>query len=232
MNLGADQVMGSHRDAWAIETIKKIRELGESLGYITAKEELRVTRGWVDVSWRWTVPILKVPLYLLIVEVETSKADWPRVRSNAAKAVELKPLVYAHVFHPSVILTPEERSQLVAIHHGRHVLIFDGSTDFEDLLKQLARFDQRYVERTVFGFCFLRIQPSQHTQVIKALSKIEGFTAMYELLGRFDLLLVFSTENMQRFNQTVSQLREIEGVEEHSTFPAIRVLLEKPDKYL
>jgi len=37
--------MGHHKDKWALETIKRIKRLGDSLGYITAEEEMHVTRG-------------------------------------------------------------------------------------------------------------------------------------------------------------------------------------------
>ena len=214
--------MGVHKNTWAIETIKQIKELGGSLGYITAEEEMRVTRGWVDISWRWRVPFLKDPLFLLIAEVETSKADWTRIRSNAAKAVELKPFIYAHIFHPSVRLTDDERSQLMAIHQGRHVLIFDGNSDFQDFLKQLAKFDQWYLKRELFAFCLLRTV--DYIQVRESLSKIAGVPAIYELYGLYDFLVVLPFRDFYHLEQMTEELIKIKGVIESSTFLSARRL--------
>lgn len=105
--------MGTHKDAWAVQTIERIATLGNSLDYVAATTEHRITRGWVDVCWMWNVELLASPPYLLVAEVETSKADWPRIRNNAAKAVGLKPLIYAHIFKPNIVLTPAERQQLL-----------------------------------------------------------------------------------------------------------------------
>lgn len=144
--------MGVHRNQWAVETITKIRQIGENLGYIAAQEELRITRGYIDVCWKWKIPQLKAfsflaPLFLLIAEIETSKTDWPRIRSNASKAIPLKPLIYAHIFHPSIKLTTEERSQLEEIHHGRHSLIIDGNSDFKAFFNNLTQYNQDFAEK-------------------------------------------------------------------------------------
>lgn len=212
--------MGTHKKPWAIETIRQIKELGENLGYITAEDEMRITRGWVDVSWRWKAPILEDPLFLLIAEIETSKDDWPRIRSNAAKAVELKPLIYAHIFHPSIRLTNKELSQLRAIHHGRHVLIADGNTDFKIFLKRLAEFDQWYLRRELLAFCFVAVDKN-YVQVRNSLSKIEGVAALYHLFGRFDFLLVLPLQNFKELNERIKGLHKIEGVRETTTIPAV-----------
>jgi len=138
--------MGIHRDKWAIEVIRQIKDIGERLGYVTVEEEKKIIRGWLDICWKWNIPS-EDSVYLLIAEVESSKSDWPRVRNNAAKAVELKPTIYAHIFHPSVKLTDEERSQLAAIHHGNHVHIVDGTSKMPlpFFLHQLAAYDQQHV---------------------------------------------------------------------------------------
>lgn len=215
--------MGTHTDPWAIDVIQKIRHLGNSLGYITAFEEKRITRGWVDICWVWKIPIFQKAVFLLVAEVETSKSNWPRIRNNAAKAVELKPLIYAHIFKPNVRLTPEERHQLLEIHHGRHVLIFDGTSNSQQFLDKLRSYDQWYFRNTLCAFALVQLDGRVSTfKVQESLLQVPGVVVVYAILGFYDFLVVLPLKDFAKVKEAVSNLGSIPGVGRTATFFALQ----------
>lgn len=147
--------MGTHRDPWALSLISELRRIGETLGLsissIQSQDEHPIHRGFIDLAWYIGGSGQQDMLYVAIFEIETSKSDWERIRNNAAKAVPLRPLLYAQIFKPTVELSNLEKREIQEIHHGRQVWVIDndaGVAGLRSFLYQLLKIpkETRYGE--------------------------------------------------------------------------------------
>jgi DNA-binding Lrp family transcriptional regulator len=214
--------MGQHKNPWALNVIQRICDCGRALGYVTAVNEKRITRGWVDVCWIWKAPLLPHPLYLLVVEIETSKSDWPRIRNNAAKAVALRPLIYAHIFKPGIRLTPQEKEQLAEIHHGRHVMILDDNSSLGDFLVRLKKTGRRIFSGKFLAFCLIRMKRAALSKVEKDIATCRGIVDVYPVFGTYDFVAILSVDEARDLNLTVRELHSLPGIESTSTVLAFK----------
>ncbi len=147
--------MGKHRHPWALKQIDTLLEIGKKLRYnvctITSEQEKQIHRGYIDVAWYFG-PLMDKTCYLAAFEIETSKSDWERIRSNSAKVAVLNPFIFAHIFGPTTQLTESERKELIGLHHGHNAYVIDNEkelkkfySDLEILLspeKVLAKFSE------------------------------------------------------------------------------------------
>lgn len=211
--------MGRHTDPWAIEVIERIRECGRSLGYVTAVEEKRITRGWVDVCWIWNAAILPRPIYLLAAEVDTSKSDWPRVRSNAAKVVSLQPAIYVHIFKPGVKLTDEEREQLLAIHHGRHIIVIDDEEELQVFLSSLLSTGKEFFRGRFLAFCLIHADVGSRTygEIERSISGIRNVLSVFPVYGFCDFVAVLSVDDIRDVQPVMDELIQKKLITQIST---------------
>lgn len=214
--------MGLHTDPWAKGVIKRIRDCGRTLGYVAAIDEKRITRGWVDACWIWRTRLMPHPLYLLVAEVETSKSDWPRVRSNAAKAVALRPLVYAHIFKPGIRLTAEERTQLSEIHHGRYVEILDDGQPVDKFLLRLQKTSHRFFSDKLIAFCLIVTVGVICEEFESRLYDCPGVRDAYPVFGHYDYVALLSVDQVSDISTTVTLINALRGVKSTATMIAAK----------
>lgn len=113
-------------------------------------------------------------------------------------------------------LTDEERSQLIAIHYGRHVLLIDGNAEFLEFFNRLAGFDQRYFKRTLLAFCLVKIETVDYRKVMDSMHNIEGIMDIYPIYGNYDFLLVLPIDDLKHLGEIVLKLHRIKGVKSSS----------------
>ncbi len=210
--------MGKHKDTWALDVMRRLQQLGNSLGYVTSIEERRITRGWIDVCWIWNIPIIDKPLYLLIVEVETSKSNWVQIRNNAAKAVSLKPLIYLHIFKPGIELTKDEKEQLSEIHHGRHLLIHDGSMDIDNTLRNIEKYTKEDIHKRKNVFVVMQVHGGTFRETKEELLSLPGILELYEIFGAYDMLAVFTLKQADDMVKMHFKIGGLKGVKRSNYF--------------
>ena len=212
--------MGKHKDPWALDIISKIKGIGDSLGYVTAQEEERITRGWIDVTWRLGVLNTGAPLYILTGEIETSKSNWGQIRNDAAKSVPLKPLIHCHIFKPPIVLTKQEIAQLSEIHHGRHVLIYDGNADLNDFLKVLSSFNKATISKQLVAYVMVEVDYTRHSSLMQYINSSPEIISATEIYGHFDILLGIGMEHidMSKIVKVIRELNERQLVKRSCTF--------------
>lgn len=212
--------MGKHKDTWALDIISKIKGIGDSLGYVTAQEEERITRGWIDVAWKLGVIDTGDPLYVLTCEVETSKSNWVQIRNNAAKLVPLKPLIYCHIFKPPIVLTEQEKSQLSGIHPGRHVLIYDGNTDLDNFLKVLSSFNKKTIIKNLVAYVMVEVDYTRHSSLMQYINNSPEIISASEIFGPYDFLLAIGMEqfDMSKISNVIMELSKMQLIKRSSSF--------------
>ena len=133
--------MGKHRDAWARELIAKLVLIGRQISVyfpIEVEVESKVHRGFVDVAW-YAEDVKKAEkVYFCVFEIETSKSDWERIRSNSAKLVPLNPAIIYHIFKPGSRLKRTERNELKRIHSGRKCYVINNKRQISEMFKRLG----------------------------------------------------------------------------------------------
>jgi len=132
--------IGKHRDVWARELIAQLVLVGREISVyfpIEVEVESKVHRGFIDVAWYQ--PVSKSEkIYFCVFEIETSKSDWERIRSNSAKLVSLQPAMIYHIFKPGVHLNITERNELKQIHSGRKCYVINNERQIRQMLKKLG----------------------------------------------------------------------------------------------
>ena len=133
--------MGKHRDAWARELISKLVLIGRQVSVyfpIEVEVESKVHRGFVDVAWYAEDVSKAEKVYFCVFEIETSKSDWERIRSNSAKLVSLNPAIIYHIFKPGIRLKRTERNELKRIHSGRKCYVINNKRQISEMLRRLG----------------------------------------------------------------------------------------------
>lgn len=195
--------MGKHRDGWARDTISNLMFLGKQIGRFFPLEvemEHKIHRGFVDVAWYTHRPAHRKKLYIAVFEIETSKSDWPRIRSNASKIVSLKPLLTFHIFKQSVRLNNSEKKELRNIHHGRNVSIINSDKGVWNMMKVLA---QAFTGSTLIRQVPLNI-PKVYLEALDMLIETGYFFSRNDAIRAsfvesFETVLAISWENCQSY---------------------------------
>jgi hypothetical protein len=120
--------------------------------------ESKVHRGFVDVAWYGSVSKAE-KVYFCVFEIETSKSDWERIRSNSAKLVSLNPAIVYHIFKPGIGLKKTERNELKRIHSERTCYVINNERRISEMFKRLGGLFSRIDE---LGY-FKTIRLPKHT---------------------------------------------------------------------
>jgi hypothetical protein len=180
--------MGKHRDEWARALIARLVLVGRTISIYLPMEvetESKVHRGFVDVAWYVDDFIAGKKVYFCVFEIETSKNDWERIRSNSSKLVSLNPLIVCHIFKPGTRLKRAEREELRRIHSGRNCYVLNTDRQVKELLKKLGAIFSR--QRKMGEFKKIRLETKTLERAFKA---VEG---LYESDEEYVTIVVSKT---------------------------------------
>jgi hypothetical protein len=157
--------MGKHRDAWAREITARLVLIGRQISVyfpIEVEVESKVHRGFVDVAWYAEDASKTEKVYFCVFEIETSKSDWERIRSNSAKLVSLNPAIIYHIFKPGIRLKRTERNELRRIHSGRTCYVINNKRQVSEMFRRLGNLFSRRDKLGHFKIVQLRKDTLEH----------------------------------------------------------------------
>jgi hypothetical protein len=178
--------MGKHRDEWARALIARLVLVGREISIYLPMEvdtESKIHRGFVDVAWYVDDFIAGKKVYFCVFEIETSKNDWQRIRSNSSKLVSLNPLIVCHIFKPGTRIKRAEREELRRIHSGRNCYVLNTDRKVKELLKKLGAMFSRQCDLGVFST--IRVKTKTLKPVFKVVDK-----GLYESVDEFVEIVV------------------------------------------
>lgn len=141
-------------------------------------------------------------------------------QENAAKLVPLKPLIYCHIFKPPIVLTKQEITQLSEIHHGTNILIYDGNTDLNDLLKILSSFNKARISKQLVAYVMVEVDYTRHSSLMRYINSSPEIISAIEIHGNFDILLEIGMEHIDisKVSKVVRELSKKRLVKRSYTF--------------